>query len=419
MAQTKIHKTRNYLIFFGLLLVVFLVFRFALDSDKNPEPATTGDTDIEADIKRVKNLPADFDKTKEFFISLAHEKGALHAFDILIKTPLPSNVDSHLIGHEVGDILYEQKGLEGMEYCTHDLRNACAHSVVIGALLDKGEAIFETVNEICHQAPGGTGAYSLCFHGLGHGVLAYSGYEVPEAIKLCSKVKNESHFREEEIQCIGGVVMEMNIGAHDPATWEAKKEIYLTKDKPLRICEEDYMPKYAKTMCYSYATPYIFAAAELSNEHKEPERFAKAFAYCDGIENKAQRKSCYGGLGKEFVTVAQNGDTRIGKVTTDEELNNIILLCSYSGNDEAFSSCINTSVDTLYWGGENDPQISVRMCGLLDEGETRDSCFEHLFVITRYYQQDPDIRKSICESVVDEYSEECNQTLLFNRADFR
>jgi hypothetical protein len=402
----------------GLCFVgVLLLRKDAATPAPGPEEKIVMPKDVAADAALASSLPSDFATVEAFFAKLAEEKGAVYAFDVLIASHIPPSVDVHFIGHKVGDMLYEEYGIEGMKYCTHDLRNACSHSVVIGALLAEGESILPKLNPICHEAPGGVGAYTLCYHGLGHGTLAYAGYDIKRGIELCGLVTNETPFREEQVQCIGGVVMEMNIGAHDPEVWKEMKQKQLTVSRPLEICQSDYIPNIAKVMCYSYVTPYLLeAAAETATSQMD--QLKKSFLYCDILDKKAQRRACYGGMGKEFVTLALGGDTRISKIATDQELNYLISLCSLAHNDEANSACILTALDTMYWGGENNPDASVRLCGLLPEGSTREDCFKHLFSITEYYQQDPIIRERICAEVAEDAEHACRSTLLFDRRDF-
>jgi hypothetical protein len=367
---------------------------------------------LSADLEKLALVKQDFTDVRAFFVDLAVQDGAVYAFEVLKRAPVPPNTDVHLLGHAVGDELYKQQGLDGMEYCTHDLRNACSHSVVIGALLAEGPSVFDKVNAVCKKAPGGSGAYTMCFHGFGHGVLAYAEYEIPQAVQLCGKVGTDSYGREEEAQCVGGIVMEMFQGIHDPEVWAQKKEKYLSVEDPLRMCEASYMPENAKVLCYSYITPFIFEAAGALNGNPTPDIYKKSFAYCDLVQNDRQRQSCYGGLGKEFIVLAQDRDIRRIEDTQDSTLELTASWCMRAERNEAQTACITSILDSLFWGGENDPEVSIRYCSLLADGEPKNACFNHLFQITAYYQKDPTVRKNICARVPGSYRESC-ETVLF------
>jgi hypothetical protein len=208
----------GYLVYAGIIVI-------DLPKTDGVPNAELSEAAFAADIEKLKDIEPNFAPIRAFFVTMAQEKGGVYAFEVLKRAPLPPNTDLHLLGHAVGDELYKQQKFEGMKHCTHDFRNACSHSIVVGALLEKGLAVFDDVNAVCKTAPGGPGAYTMCFHGFGHGVLAYTDYEVPEAVELCKRTGTAEFNFEEESQCIGGIVMEMYGGINDPATWEEKKDV--------------------------------------------------------------------------------------------------------------------------------------------------------------------------------------------------
>lgn len=414
-------SNKNFLVglFAGVILMVCIGGGFYLvssgiltaDTDKKAIKMPT-EADLASDLKDLKTVEQDFPSIRTFFVDLAKEKGGVYAFELLKRAPVPPNTDLHLLGHAVGDELYKQQKFEGMKYCTHDFRNACSHSIVVGALLEKGMAVFDEVNAVCKLAPGGPGAYTMCFHGFGHGVLAYTDYEMPKAVELCKKVGTPEYNGQEIDQCIGGMVMEMYGGINDPATWEAKKDLYLSDTDPLKMCKADYMPESAKVLCYSYITPFIFDAAGAINGNPTPDIYPKAFSFCDEVKNEEQRKSCYGGLGKEFIVLSQDRDIRRMEDTPNDKLALSATWCMLASKEEAQTACLLTIVDSLFWGGENDPEVSIRFCSLLDQDPAvQKNCFAHLFEIARYYQADPLIRNKICEATPAEYQKLCQETL--------
>jgi hypothetical protein len=210
------------------------------------------------EISQIESKPMDFKALALYFSDLANKKGGAYAFEILKRVNLPQNIDVHLIGHVIGDILYKQEGAEGIKICTQDFRNACSHTIVIGMLLEKGPESFGEVADICRRAPGGPGAYTMCFHGLGHGVLAFNDYELPKAVEMCREGVGGGR---EWTECVGGAIMEMVSGVHDVAMWKKKSQIYFMKSDPLYPCSADFMPEAAKGMCYTYLTPHLFEAA--------------------------------------------------------------------------------------------------------------------------------------------------------------
>ncbi len=397
----------------GIYLFVSGLFTFDLFSAEKSEIDLTNidKKALNEDLEALKNVAPDFSSIREFFVGIAQERGGVHAFAVLAQAQLPPNTDLHLMGHAIGDELYKQEGLDGMKYCTHDFRNACSHSIVVGALLQDGLAVFDRVNEVCKQAPGGPGAYTMCFHGFGHGVLAYTEYEVPEAVKLCAKAGTPEYGYQEEYQCIGGIVMEMHQGVHDPEIWQKKRDKFLTPDDPLRMCKESYMPENAKVLCYSYITPFIFDAAGAVNNNPRPEIYPASFAFCDEVQDDVQQEACYAGLGKEFIVLAQDRDIRRIEDTPDDRLQLAASWCMLAAKEEAQVACLIEILDSIFWGGENDPEVSVRYCSLLEKTVSQ-SCFDHLFEIATYYVPERPRRENICSLVPQTQTEKCKSILL-------
>lgn len=366
----------------------------------------------ERDIMAIQEVQPNFGDISSYFVTLSQKEGGAYAFEILKRAPLPSNTDLHLLGHIIGDEMFKQEGIEGMKYCTADFRNACSHTIVIGALLQDGLGVFDEVNEVCQRAPGGPGAYTMCFHGFGHGVLAYTGYDIPSAIELCSRVGTEKYGNNEFHQCVGGMVMEMHDGVHDPDAWLPQKEKFLDLDDPLKICQSDYMPDEAKYFCYVYITPYIFDAAGAQNGNPTPEIFSKAFSYCDDIKEEKYRLVCYGGLGKEFVVLAQSRDIRNVGQMKNEQLSQVVEWCELAAVEDGVRSCIFESQNSLYWGGENEYDVSIRFCSLMPNATREEVCFEHIFQNVAYYERNEAIKKEICEAVPNQYVEMCRAKLV-------
>lgn len=350
-----------------------------------------------------------------YFKHLAQTSGAAHAYDVLRTAALPPNVDLHLLGHVIGAVLYQQQGIDGIKICTMDFRNACSHSIVIGAFLEKGEAALPEIRDACNEAPGGSGAYTMCFHGLGHGILSYVDYDLPKAIELCKKTGTPEHQDREYIECVGGVVMEMQSGIFDPAEWSKQKEKYFKANDPTYLCSADFMPKDARPICYTYLTPYLwqYVGADLGNP--TPQDFAKAFPICGTLADKDERDACYGGFGKEFDGLAASRDVRQSAINhlSDESLGNIASWCALAGNAEGVSVCDASAVDSLYWGGENDRSVSERFCSLLGRGDSSwgADCFSELIGDVKTYVSDASYRSSFCAELPAAYTKECSTAL--------
>lgn len=324
---------------------------------------------------------ASFDELAARFKTLAEKKGAVYAFDVLKVARLSPGIDLHLMGHVVGEELYKQKGIDGIEFCTQDFRNACSHTIVIGTLNEfgAGEATIEKIRAACKLAPGGPGAYTMCFHGLGHGVFAYFGYDIPKAVDFCHRLGTPEYGDQEYAQCVGGMIMELvGGGGHDHDKWVSANERYLTPDDPLSPCDRAIIPEETKLFCIMYLTPNLFVSAGADLGNPDPATFPKAFSYCDGFADTRLRNACYGSFGKEFIPLAGARDIRAVDRMSDSAYQLAISWCMLGPNQDAKDQCIGQALASVFWGGENDPQASFRFCSLVNDPLAQAFCHEEL-----------------------------------------
>ncbi len=350
-----------------------------------------------------------FKELSDRFVALAEKRGALYAYEVLRHAPLPPNTDLHLLGHVVGDELYKQKGVEGIADCTQDFRNACSHTIVIGTLQDYGpsEEALRLIDESCKQAPGGKGAYTMCYHGLGHGVFAYFGYDLEKTADFCRKMGTAEYHNEQYTQCVGGAIMElMGGGGHDHELWLAARQKYLTDD-PLAPCTSAVVPNDTKTFCYTYLTPRLFEFAGAELGAPDPKTFPKAFSFCDALPHSEQRQrdSCFGGFGKEFVPLAGARDVRVVDSYSDAQYAQASSWCALSGPDDGKAACIVQALESVFWGGENDPQASLRFCGDTP-AKLQAACYEHLAKQLSQYLPQPDAA-AWCDKLPPSYQSSC------------
>lgn len=385
-------------VLFGqVLLFLYLFFN-------QPTPATE---QWVIDQATLRSLPGDFEVIEAWLKEHAGTHDPRDTYRLLISTQLPPNIDLHLLGHAVGNLMYEKYGLDAMQYCTPDLRNACSHSVVIGALLDNGLAALEDVHAACKKAPGGSGAYTMCFHGFGHGVLAFTEYDFDAAVALCQKVGTPEYQNEEAGQCVGGAVMELRDGVHDRAMWEAKISAYINTDNPLSLCQRPSIFPEAKKHCYSYITPFLFDAAGANGGLPQIEHYEPALAYCEKEPDPTLKEQCFAGFGKEFIVLAGAYDIQRIDELPSETLATAASWCSRSPNPDAERACSLEIVHSLYWGGENNINGVIRYCSVLGRGLSRD-CFSTLYADVITYGNENHVRE-VCSLVPEAEVEFCRK----------
>ncbi len=388
----------------GLLCVLALGFFFGSRSTDSFQEAT-----------RISVGVQNFEQLSKRFQSLAREKGALYTYEILRRAVLPPGTDVHLLGYTVGDELYTQKGVGGIADCTQEFRNACSHTIVIGALNEFGsEKALGLIQDSCQLAPGGSGAYTMCYHGLGHGVYAFFGYDLEKTVAFCKKTGTRDYKDREYTECVGGAIMElMGGGGHDKAVWSASREKYLSMDDPLAPCSTNVIPMDAKSFCYMYITPHLFEASGGDLANPLPKDFAAAFMFCDTIEKSSRelRQSCFSGIGKEFPVLALSRDIRSVNKSDDAALRQMRGWCVLAPHDEAYEDCTRAIISSLYWGGENDPNTVIKFCVLAEEAD-RERCFGGIFEEVKQYPSLRYPKTEFCSLVPSDVEPSCRSVLI-------
>ena len=358
----------------------------------------------------------DFQELSDRFTALAEDKSPAYAYAVLDRASLPRDTDFHLLGHAIGDVLYEKNGIGGIVDCTTDFRNACSHTIVIGAFNELGpEHALGSIREVCERAPGGIGAYTMCFHGVGHGVFAYYDYALKPTIAWCAKTGTAEHGTREYSECVGGAIMElMGGGGHDHAAWLKSRSAYLDPKNPLAPCSNSIMPKEVKDICYTYLTPHLFSVTGADLVRPTPDNFVGAFTLCDKIPNtdSTARKACFYGIGKEFPVLALERDIRKIEYASTPELERMHSWCALAPHEEARSACIQAIVQSLFWGGENDPDVSVRFCMTANDAFGKTNCFDQLYdEVATYLASDHTARARLCASLPTEFVPKCREEL--------
>ena len=400
-------------LFFLFAMIYFLDNTSSKDISNEGEVSEVSAEDLEQ-VSSLTELTVSFEQFSDFFETIANKKGGAYAFELMRVADLPFGLDMHLLGHVVGDILYSQEGIDGMSLCTHDFRNACSHTMVIGALIDFGTAAFEDIREACYAAPGGKGAYTMCFHGLGHGVLAFNEYDMAKTIDMCDQLGTSEYNQREAVECFGGAVMEIiGGGGHDRESWDSKRKEYLLPEDPLFLCRQSYVTDKYSSMCYNYITPYMYEALEADMARPSDEVFDQVFDWCAEIptEEIANRQACYGGQGKEFIGIATGRDFSGHSAPTVEALQQMYDWCSLANEEDGFEYCLFSTVDSLYWGGENDFSGPVQFCKLVDNVEVKERCFDSLDNNVLYYIDDRLYFQKYCVALPTEFQASCKTKL--------
>ncbi len=197
-------------------------------------------------------------------------------------------------------------------------------------------------------------------------------------------------------------------GGHDRESWIKAREEYL--DDPLGFCLSDLIPRNAQSQYLTYMTPELWQSVGIDLGMPQPELFDDAFALCDSIRASAPelRAACFGGFGKEFVPLALGRDIRAINSFGARESALVEDWCSRAEAADGVRSCIHQAVQSLFWGGENDPEITFRFCAAITSGVSKDSCYAELDSAIASYTRD-NVRMALCSRLPETYRRSCAQ----------
>ena len=197
--------------------------------------------------------------------------------------------DAHVASHAFGEALYAKAGVDGFSVCDATFGFGCFHTFIPAAIADKGTEVIREFDQSCVKV---FGPVSLgCFHGIGHGLLAYEGYTqegVQKSLTLCKSLSWKHIYG----GCPEGVFMEYDFRTTIPDT-----------SKQLRPFSEDekYLPcsavdQASRVDCY-FSIPSWWGAALRGNA----ERYTIMGRYCASVIAPDQRRACYRGIGYEIA----------------------------------------------------------------------------------------------------------------------
>jgi len=160
------------------------------------------------------------------------------------------------------------------------------HGVVEG-YLKKAIDLAAAANSVCDVfiKDGRIGWYATCIHGVGHGLMAATGNDLPKALKMCGALPVDERFQE---GCTDGVYMENFDAGHHKG--DGERSPYMKDEDAFYPCAEQ--PESLKGRCYLHTAehhllhyPGDFHGA-LNNCLKAPEDF---------------RQFCFFNAGKRIV----------------------------------------------------------------------------------------------------------------------
>jgi mono/diheme cytochrome c family protein len=332
------------------------------------------DTKIE-DCKKT-----DFHCFEQAFANISYNDGpktALDKFDQDIKTPGPIERDCHRIAHAIGaGALSHFHGSVGQAFVAG--RPSCTsgyyHGILERAFLGVDQSkLGQAARKFCSDRKIRTSEFIAyqCVHGLGHGLMIYTGYDLPLSLHTCDKLQQG-----DQLSCTGGVFMENYQSSYGiTSRWlKAKDLIY-----PCNSVAEKY-----KYYCYDLVTARILPKVNYN--------WKKAAAWCRRSEPR-WIPVCFESMGRDA-----SGFTRLDPAK-------ILRICRVAGN--MARECIYAAaVDMTYT--DVSPRRARVLCNTAPAA-TRSYCWTGIGEMLGSFDRQPSKSTARCNAATTNfiYRQDC------------
>src|SRR5881396_1322612 len=244
---------------------------------------------------------SDFHCFEQAFANISYKDGpktALDKFDQDIKTPGPIERDCHRIAHAIGaGALSHFHGNVGQAFVAG--RPSCTsgyyHGILERAFLGVDQSkLGHAARKFCSDPKIRTSEFIAyqCVHGLGHGLMIYTGYDLPVSLHTCDKLQQS-----DALSCTGGVFMENYQSSYGiTSRWLKKKDLIY----PCNAVAEKY-----KYYCYDLVTARILPKVKYN--------WKKAAAWCRRSEPKWV-PVCFESMGRDASGFTRLDPARILKI---------------------------------------------------------------------------------------------------------
>ncbi|WP_428117763.1 cupredoxin domain-containing protein [Candidatus Poriferisodalis sp.] len=296
-------------------------------------------------------------------------------------TELRTGRDCHNAAHEVGQVAFEEFGPAAFVIAGHDCQAGALHGAIEALFAERGTSQLATdVAAVC-SASEDSFVMHQCLHGVGHGIMAWTTYELHEALELCDVLPGQWNSE----SCYSGVFMENVVGGLSGLM--GHETAYLRLDDPHFPCdvvEPQYVPG-----CYFYQTSHMTTIYGGNMQ--------LVAAACAEAPTHAQYR-CFASYGRDVGAATHKMPERA------------VGMCGYA--PELYRSyCVNGAVQDRFWSpsGSDD---AIALCAVTGT-ETAVGCWDTIIERAEFVLIDIEARTGFCAKIPDEDARaRCERLLL-------
>lgn len=295
----------------------------------------------------------------------------------------------HQPAHRAGHLGYEQMGSGALIEYSPECQSGYYHGVMEAYFAEHGTSnLTDSFTSLCPSNLNNFFEHQ-CVHGIGHGLMAWSNYELPEALIACDQLPKRQD------SCWTGVFME-NLAAqiakgnqsNPVATTDVHLTKYLKDEDPLYPCN-GVAEKYQNS-CYFLQTSRMLQIFG--------QDFKKVASSCADAPIIYQ-PSCFGSMGRD---VGGNFPTDNARQTQE---------CNYVTTESNKIQCLNGAVQNSFWDPSGQTQ-AIDFCIKLTNSEEKQSCYNTIFQRATELLTTPTANQSFCAAVEPNYKNTCREQVM-------
>lgn len=283
-------------------------------------------------------------------------------------------INCHERAHELGRIAYGLFGAGAFSLSGHECQSGSFHGATEALFRERGTAnLVEDVSKICARAPNAFFRHN-CIHGVGHGLMAWTSYALPEALALCDELDGSGPL--DAASCFSGVFMENVVGGLSGDMGHFTK--YLSDDPhyPCNALEQRYVKP-----CYGYQTTRMIRLFGGD--------FAKLSDACDAAPAFVHGH-CFYSMGRD-----------VGSTLSPDHFESN-LACSHTKIEKNRVQCLLGVAQNALWEASGAPVASDFCKSLLKEpGKTR--CWTTVMRRAKQVLTEPSTIAEFCDGVEPGY----------------
>ena len=306
--------------------------------------------------------------------------GPAHTASLIADAGKRTNVICHDRAHDVGRFAYEMYGAVAFAISSHECEAGAYHGATEALFQRRGTANLEAdVEIICGDTD--VFFYRLqCLHGVGHGLMAWTSYELFDALDLCDNLAKDRDQR----ACYSGVFMENVVGGLSGNMGHFTNYVSEDAHYPCNALDDRYVGP-----CYLFHSTRMLTLFEYD--------YGKVSGECSVVPEFAV-DDCFDSFGRD-----------IAAITLGDPGGAIEMCGSHVPDLRNRIFCLQGTLQARFWETSKADE-ALSLCGMLkDDLEERSACYWMLIIRAIELYRDDNQYLALCARLEEPFDAWCER----------